>query len=200
MEWRPITKRYEETAIILDFLPAGYAEEGKPLRVQEPVAQAIGETYFTLLELLPKPGVHLHPHERVNIGKEKRDKIEHVKRRLSYNELTATAKIELPYVVEDIIKANEPRFIDFFNNSKPITTRYHQLELLPGIGKKIMWDIINERQKGPFTSFKDLHERVPNVPDPTKMLVRRVIMELERKDKYLLFVRRKPRREERTTP
>ncbi|MHA1628104.1 MAG: DUF655 domain-containing protein, partial [Candidatus Baldrarchaeia archaeon] len=71
---------------------------------------------------------------------------------------------------------------------QPITMRMHQLELLPGIGKKIMWEILEERKKKPFESFKDLTSRI-KMPDPVKAIVKRILIELEGEDKYYLFVR-----------
>ena len=40
----------EENAIILDYLPYGYPLEGKMM----PIAQAVGEKNFTLLQLIPR--------------------------------------------------------------------------------------------------------------------------------------------------
>jgi putative nucleotide binding protein len=62
------------------------------------------------------------------------------------------------------------------------------LELLPGIGKKLMWSIIDERKKGDFKSFQDIRERIPSLHDPAKVLAHRIEEEL--KDdfiKYRLF-------------
>ena len=103
--------------------------------------------------------------------------------------MSSNAKFELPYVLEEIVSENEDKFLRFFNEAGPITTRFHQLELLPGIGKKKMWKIIEERKKGPFKSFDDLSSRVPNLSDPKKMIAERIVMELQGKDKYRIFVR-----------
>lgn len=146
----------EKYAIILDYLPHGYIEEGRPFFRKRPVAQAIGKDEFTLLELIPKPGVELDIHEEVYIGPGKRDKIARVNRRLTARELTATARVELPYVVEEIVRSRENEFVEFFNKATSISTRLHQLELLPGIGKKYMWEIIKAREKEPFKSFEDI--------------------------------------------
>ena len=64
----------------------------------------------------------------------------------------------------------------------------HALELIPGIGKKYMWQIVDEREKRPFESFKDLQERV-NIPNPAKLLAKRVVEELMGESKYRLFTR-----------
>ncbi|MEM1989229.1 MAG: DUF655 domain-containing protein, partial [Candidatus Bathyarchaeia archaeon] len=79
--------------------------------------------------------------------------------------------------------------VNFFNTSKPVTPRMHSLELIPGIGKKYMWKIIEERGKKPFESFQDLQRRT-GVPNPVKLIVKRIIEELSSSDcKYRLFTR-----------
>lgn len=179
-------RRYEEMAFVLDYLPRGkvFAREF----VAEPVVQMVGEDYFTLLEATLKPGVTVNLHEYLHIGKEKRDKVNHILGRISFEELTSTAKSELPYVVEEIVKMQEQRFIQFFNAAQSVTPRMHAFELLPGIGKKYMWQIVNEREKKPFESFADLQKRT-SVPDPQKAVVRRIMEELTTTPKYRLFIR-----------
>lgn len=191
----------EEYAIILDYLPLGYVKEGMPSYKRKPVAQAIGKDEFTLLELIPRENVSLDIHEKVYIGSGKRDKIARVSRRLKYDDLTATAKVELNYVIQEIIKKKEDDFVEFFNKAGPITTRLHQLELLPGIGKKHMWDIIKARRDKPFESFEDIKKRVHMLADPKKLILKRILLELEAtgekkgKRKYILFTRPPGRRQ-----
>src|SRR3989338_9504831 len=150
----------EETAIVLDFLPNGYHYDDRPMYMKTPIAQAIGNEHFVLLELVPKKGIHLQPLEEGYIGEGKRDKIHHIVGKIAVEKLTATAKSGLEFVIRDIIKKNEKRFIDFFNKAHPLSTRMHQLELLPGLGKKHMWQIIEVREEKPFESFSDLKDRV----------------------------------------
>jgi putative nucleotide binding protein len=164
----------------------GYTDISTGRRTGKPVAQVIGEKAFTLLEVAPKEDLMLY--ERVFIGKGQRDKILMINKKIHYDDLTATAKAELPYVVEEIIKNNEERFVQFFNMAPPITNRLHSLELLPGIGKKHMWEILDERKREPFKSFDDLRHRVKGLPDPVKMIAKRVVDEIEGKDRYRLFV------------
>jgi putative nucleotide binding protein len=189
----------EDYAFILDYLPLGYVAEGSTSYKRKPVAQAIGTEEFTLLELSPKERQSLDIHEKVYIGSGKRDMISRVNGRIAYEKLTATAKIELKYVIEEIIKEKEDKFVDFFNKSGSISLRLHQIELLPGIGKKHMNDILQARKEGPFTSFKDIKERVPMMSDPVKLISKRIIMELETSDrkgkrKYVLFTRPQKRK------
>jgi putative nucleotide binding protein len=91
-------------------------------------------------------------------------------------------------VVKDIIKKNEKRFVDFFNRAQPLSTRMHQLELLPGLGKKHMWQIIEVRQEKPFESFLDIKNRVKLMPDPEKVIAKRILQELEGTEKHKIFV------------
>ena len=64
----------------------------------------------------------------------------------------------------------------------------HQLELLPGVGKKHMWQIIEARNEKEFDSFKDIKDRVKLMPDPEKVVIKRIQMELEGAEKHKLFV------------
>lgn len=174
----------DEYVIVLDFLPAGKSAD----RRAEPVAQTLGEKFFNLLELAIKEGVVLKPMDRVYIGEDKRDQVRYIRGRINYSDLTNYAKAELEQIVTDMVSKDEKRFVDFFNISGPITTRLHSLELLPGIGKKHMWDIINERKKKPFDTFTDVQQRVEMLPDPKRIVIKRILDELEGKDRYRLFV------------
>ena len=178
----------EENAIVLDFLPNGYPLDERPMYMKTPVAQAIGREHFILLELVPKKGIHLQPYEEVYIGEGKRDKIHHIVGKLPVGKLTRTAKNELDFAVKEIVKRNEMRFVDFFNKAQPLSTRMHQIELLPGVGKKHMWEIINARDEKPFESFEDIKKRVKLMPDPEKIVIRRVVQEIEGEEKHRLFV------------
>ena len=59
------------------------------------------------------------------------------------------------------------------------------LELLPGIGKKLMWAIIDERKKGKFESTAQLVSRVKGLHAPEKLLMNRVLDEL--KDEHIKY-------------
>lgn len=178
----------EEYAIILDFLKHGYPEDSKPLHKRMPIAQAIGETHFVLLELVPKPEVFLQPFERVYIGEGKRDTIHHIIGKIVPSKLTQTAQNELPFIIKDLILKNPDKFIHFFNTAGPINMRRHQLELIPGIGKKHMLQILDARRDGDFKSFDDLKTRVSLMPDPEKAIAKRILVELEGNEKYNIFV------------
>ncbi|MBW6518210.1 MAG: DUF655 domain-containing protein [ANME-2 cluster archaeon] len=180
--------RSEDWAFVLDYLPYGSSEDSRPLHQKKPLVQAVGESHFVLMELMPKEGVVPESQDKVYIGDGDRDIIDHVKRRITYNELTHGAQLELPYILEKVIAENEPKYVRFFSDAYPITNRLHMLELLPGIGKKLMWGIIDERKKGEFHSFKELTERVKGLHTPEKLIVHRIIDELKDENvKYRLF-------------
>ncbi len=180
-------KRYEEHAYVLDFLPHGRAGT-RPGYRPGAVVQVVGEDFFTLLEAIVKEGLLLKPNDRVYVGKEKRAEITYIIGRVGFEELTANAKMELPNVIEKIVLSRERWFVNFFNTAQAMTPRMHAMELIPGIGKKYMWQIINERDRKPFESLEDLQKRT-NIPDPAKLITKRVIEELGGESKYRLFTR-----------
>ncbi len=179
----------ELNCIVLDFLPSGYADR----RHTEPIAQAIGTSFFSLLELVAREGATLKQEEDVYIGEGKRDKIRFIRGQLNYNDLTNMSRNVLPEIVEKLVKQNEGKFVEFFNKGTIITPRMHQFQLLPGIGKKHLSDILDERSKKPFESFEDISSRVKLFPDPIKTIVRRILDELEGDQKYYLFALRQRR-------
>jgi putative nucleotide binding protein len=178
----------EEKAVVLDFLPNGYPFDNTPSHRKNSIVQAIGKERFLLLELVPKKEAQIQPGEEIYIGDGKREKIHHILGRLDASKMTRTAEEELKFVIEKMIKKNEERFVEFFNNARPLTTRMHQLELLPGLGKKHMWEIIEERRVEPFKSFEDVKKRVKLMPDPKKIILTRIIKEITGKEKHNLFV------------
>ncbi|MFH1751507.1 MAG: DUF655 domain-containing protein [archaeon] len=181
----------EDNALVLDYLAKGKSTGFK----SEPLAQLVGTKYFTLLEVKPKETLSLL--EKVYIGKDERDKIEFIKKRITFDELTSTASAELDKAIEKIILDDKQRFLDFYNNSRSVSVRRHQLELLPGVGKKHMLDMLKQREIKPFESFEDIEKRVKLMPNPLQAIVKRVVLELEAETdiKYYLFARppQKPR-------
>ena len=182
-------KKRETHARVLDYLPYGHPDDSRPVYQKKPLVQAIGEVKFVLMELSPKKDKIPVVYERVYIGEGEREVIDHVVKRLRYNELTPTARIELSYVLDKIVKDDEKRFILVFNEAKPITTRLHTLDLMPGIGKKLMWAILEERKKGAFSDFEDLTKRVKGLHHPEKIIAKRIEEEIiDESTKYKIFI------------
>ncbi len=190
MEQREQKTTREEHAIVLDFLPNGYPFESRQGQVSTPIVQALGKKHMVLLELVPKKESRLQPNEEVYIGEGKRDSIHHINGKLSPDKLTSTARAELEFVVTELVKKDEKRFIEFFNKAQPLSTRMHSIELIPGMGKKRMWEILEERKGKPFESFDDFKKRVKLMPDPEKAIIKRIIDEIIAPQKHYLFVER----------
>jgi putative nucleotide binding protein len=176
----------EENAIVLDYLPEGITS--LPVYKRYPVAQTVGTRYFVLLEVTPKQGIGFKAREEVYVGDGERDKVRTIKKRLRYDELTATARNELPDVVEEIVEKNEENFVNFFNNAKAISLKHHQLELLPKVGKKHLYKILEERDMEPFKSFKDIDARVKGLPNSRKLIIDRITEEIEGDVEHRIFV------------
>ncbi len=174
----------EKYAIILEYLPNGYPLERKMM----PIAQAIGKENLTLLELVPRRGVNLEIGEEVYIGEEKRDKIYYILGRLKREKLTESAKSQLQEFIKKIVEKREKEFVDFFNKATAINKRIHQIELLPGFGKKHMRDIIKQREEKEFESFEEIKQKIPNLPDPEKAVEKRIFQELVNFERYNLFI------------
>ncbi len=174
----------EEYAIILEYLPNGYPLERKMM----PIAQAIGKTNLTLLELVPRRGVSLKLGQEVYIGEGKRPEIYYIFGRLQREKLTEAAKAQLQEFIEKVVGENEKKFVEFFNKAEAINKRIHQIELVPGMGKKHMQEILKKRTEKAFESFEDLKKRVPNLPDPKKAVEKRLFKELTTLERYNLFL------------
>jgi putative nucleotide binding protein len=175
----------EDYAWVVEYLPSGRSEDMR----KEPLAQLVGHQFFTLLEASVKPQASVLVGTKIFVGKGEREQIDRIKRRITYNDLTNGAKEILSNVVKRIVDEREELFVNFLNKAGPISMRVHQMDLLPGIGKRNMEELLKEREKEPFKSFADIKERVHTVPDPAGVFVHRIISELEGKERYFLFTK-----------
>ena len=179
-------KQYEEKIVILDFLPHG---RGMGRGGNEPIIIGVGSKLFTLLEVTVSPGEQFIPLDEVMIGKERDRSIKHINRRIGSEDLTIDARDKMQEAIQQIIVMQEKRFIEFFNRAGSISIKKHSLELIPGIGQKTMWLIVQERKLTPFISFEDLEERA-GLNDIPQLIVRRIISELEGEERHFLFTRK----------
>jgi putative nucleotide binding protein len=144
--------------------------------------------------MVPQRGIKPHPQERVPITRNTQSKIDHVRRRIFYEDLVPESVAELALVVEIVVTKHEHKYVQFFNEASPITTRMHSLQLLPGIGQTLMWAILEERKREPFKNFEDIAART-KLQNPKKVITARIIDELKEDVKRWLFVR-SPKRDE----
>jgi len=177
----------EEWVWILDYLPYGRETDNRPVYQKKPLIHALGDNKLIFMELIPVEDKIPPIHVKTHIGSRDEEYVERVKSRISYDDLSNGAKSELVSVLEDYVKINEGRFIQFFNEAKPLSMRQNSLELLPGIGKKLMMDVLDEKKKRPFDDFSDLKERVHSLHNPERLLVQRIIEEMKGDQKYYLF-------------
>ncbi|MBX0285738.1 DUF655 domain-containing protein [Haloarcula salinisoli] len=172
-------------AAVLDVLPHGRSDDDRPQHQKEPLAYALGIDEFHIYELSLDEDDDIAFGDRIDLTAFGR------LTEVDFEDLPSGARQELEYAVEEIVDADEQRFVDFYNDAQPITLRLHQLNLLPGIGKKLRNTILDERKRKPFESFEDLEERVSGLHNPREVLVDRIQEELRDDDlKYRIFVRR----------
>jgi len=172
---------------ILDVLPHGHLSEDIPIHKQKPIVQLISLEDFVLYEVEMIRNSDIKVQDAGIYGDLKEsNKLGRVVKKIDHNDLTPTSKALLESVLENRINEQKEEFLYFFNNSTSITPRLHQLQLIPGIGKTIMWEIIEARNKKKFESFADLQSRT-SISDPIHLLVKLIVKELNRDVKYYLF-------------
>ena len=189
-----------DNAIVLDVLPSGApftlsqnvdsqlkrrnvrAVRGGYLTM--PLVFALSKSRLFLMVAIANPDTMFNAGDEVDLAEKKKIA---AWARINYDDLSSAAKSELEETLGNLIDGEEKRFTDFFNRASPITTRMHSLELIPGIGKKHMWEIIESRRK-PFASLSEIKERLPLIADPKRGIKERILRELRGEEKYYLFV------------
>ncbi|MFX1568759.1 MAG: DUF655 domain-containing protein [Promethearchaeota archaeon] len=179
-------KRFREV-IILDVLLHGHPEEDRPSWAKTSIAQVLTFPDFVLYEVKVNKSSNLEVQEQKTYEEFlNEDKLNEVTKKIDYKDLTSTSKaLILPILEKEVLKYEE-EFINFFNNSTSITPRMHALKLLPGIGQKHMWEILEARERQKFGAFQDIADRT-SISNPQKLIAQRIIKELERDVKYYLF-------------
>jgi len=180
-------RKYEEYAYVLDFIP--HSKSSVIKEREGPMVQAIGGEWLTLLEVLAMNKVRFEVGEKICIAREGRTKVISVLGRLEYKDLTNDAKNELPTVCEKIVRDNEKKYVAYFNELQPVTPRLHALELIPGIGKTLMRQILDEREKKLFESFDDIQKRI-GLRDPAKLIAKRLVEEISGEPRITIFVKK----------
>jgi putative nucleotide binding protein len=179
----------EDAVIVLDYLARGDSDADTQQYRRSPVAYAVRPSDFALFALALTDDAHVSIGDRLVVQGPGTEDLIADTQRVAHADLSAGAQSELEYVVEEIIEAETERFVDFYNEAQPISLRLHQLNLLPGIGKKLRNNILDERKRRPFESFENVEERVSGLHDPKGVLVDRVLEELRQTDlKYRNFV------------
>ena len=175
----------EIVGAVLDVLPHGRSDDDRPQHQKAALAFALDVQDFSIYELVLDDDSDVAFGDRVDLTEFGRIS------EVEFDDLPGGTQSEVEYAVEEIVEGNERRFVDFYNDAQPITLRLHQLNLLPGIGKKLRNSILDERKRKPFESLEELEERVSGLHKPKEILVERILEELRENDlKYRIFVRR----------
>jgi len=179
-------------AVVLDFLAHGRSDDDRPQYQKDPLAYALGVEDFRLFECTVDGDATVAIGDRLVVDPPADRSPEVVSvRAAEYGDLSGGAQSELEYVVEDVVEAQEDRFVEFYLEAQPVTLRLHQLNLLPGIGDKLQEGILDERRRGRFESFEDVEDRVAGLHDAKGVIVDRITQELTEDDlKYRVFARR----------
>jgi len=183
----------ERLAVVLDYLAHGLSSGGRPAYDSSPAGFAIDVDDFSLYQVAFDENERLTIGTRVTVEPPEARSVVERATSIDFADLSSGAGSELEYVVEDLVDEDEDRFVGFYNDAQPITLRLHQLNLLPGIGKKLRDTILDERKRKPFESFEDLEARVQGLHDPKGIIVERILDELREDDmKYVIFVGQSP--------
>ena len=90
--------------------------------------------------------------------------------------------------MEQAWNKNEMKYLGYLNNIQAVTPRLHGIEMIPGVGRKTMGQILKERDKQLFTNFNDLHLR-GRLKEPVTQIAKRIIEEISGSSKINLFVK-----------
>ena len=179
-----VRKRPLGKVFILDFYPQGKSLSRKYADDFNPLAVVISADRFQFFDIILKRGTNVSVGELMNISSSSKNVFKIKK--TSFNQLSDSAVDSLPEIVREIIKTSEQRFIRFLNYARPLTSQMHQLQLIPGIGNKRLWQILEARKKTLFESFEDVKERT-GISDPILAFTNRIINEIKNEEKYFLF-------------
>ncbi|UYP46654.1 hypothetical protein NEF87_002939 [Candidatus Lokiarchaeum ossiferum] len=176
---------------LLDILQHGGVD--KAGHSWNPICQVMEVPSFNLYEVsLNKQKIQeLKLQQKIQVTGREDSPLGRPNKKLKYDQLTHASLQTIGLVLEQYVLENEERFIKFINNVGPITIKRHYLEVLPGVGKKLMNEILENRHRKLFENFEELHTRVPGFK-PKEVFVKRIIEELEDEElKHYLFVKRR---------
>ena len=181
---------HEPSGIIIeiyeDFLPIG-VKSSDSFRKRYQVVTVVGSEKFSILRCYLKNQLNTIAMSETIDLEELKNNFQLVKK-LKPSEWSSTLKSEIEDAISHIVKNNEIKYVDFFNNAHLITTKLHQLKLLPGVGEKRLVQILKIRDQQPFISYEDIEKRL-NL-NPIELITKRILEELESEQKYILFTKK----------
>ena len=176
---------HERRGIIFEITQGYLTESHSGFKKEFPTCYVVGDENYSLLKIYLKklfiPPLIVGDHLDLDSNKEKF----YLVKRISIDQIPLGTEYTLEETLTNLVKEQEQKFVKFFNEARPITVKLHQLTLIPGIGQKRMWTILDARKVKLFDSFKDFEIRAG--VDPVPMLVKRLQQELTGNERYYLF-------------
>ncbi len=160
---------------------------GEVIRVRDGlIGDVVGEEHFKLLRVQLANDVVINGLDRVSLETGMRRKVVRILTTIKYGELLDESMEMLENAVKKIVLMREPEWVEFLNKAGLLTHKVHTLELLPGISRKKVALILEERDSRPFTSFKDFKERVG--VDPLDSISKKIVEEMRGEAKKYIFL------------
>ncbi len=164
---------------------------GEVIRVRDGlIGDVVGEEHFKLLRVQLANDVVINGLDRVSLETGLRRKVVRILTTIKYDELLDESMEMLENAVKKIVLMREPEWVEFLNKAGLLTHKVHTLELLPGISRKKVALILEERDSRPFTSFKDFKERVG--VDPLESISKKIVEEMRGEAKKYIFLGAQP--------
>lgn len=153
--------------------------------IDQPEAEAVivvvTEPSLHVIRLRPKPGTGLRSvGERIYMGidHDKREVVQDILGFARIRDLSNSASVELPVVIQQIIEDSPDVFIQqFFNRAGNLSLKMHAFELLPGVGNKKAMEMVSSRGRAGWDNFAQLNEDC-NI-NAQELLAKRFVSEIE---------------------
>jgi putative nucleotide binding protein len=183
-----VKKRGLGEAFVLDYYPQGKSLSQKNSQSFNPLIVVITSNKFQFFDVILNKGRKIEVGELIDVSQKGLERS--VMKEIGYNELSDSAVDFLPEAIKKIVKKSESRFVNFLNSAQPVTTQMHRLQLLPGIGNKRLWQILEARKKTKFLDFNDFTVRT-GISDPLGLFVNRILQEIKGTERYHIFTQKR---------
>lgn len=145
------------------------------------VLVVITEPNLHVIRLRPKSGSGLQmvgSRLYMGIDHSKRDIVQDILGFARIRDLSNSASIELPVVIQQVIEDSPEIFIQqFFNRAGNLSLKMHAFELLAGVGNKKAMDMVTRRGRAGWESFAQLDEDCGI--NSAELLAKRFVSEIE---------------------
>ncbi len=176
----------EGEGIIIDFFPQGKSLSRKREEDYNPLAVVVTTNGFRFFDVILVKNTKCSLRDTLEITFSNRKILQ--LNQIQYDQLSSSSLKIIPEIIKQVVVKTESHYVAFLNQAHPLTTRMHQLQLLPGVGQKRMWTILEARKKALFGNFEDFTKRT-GISDPSSLFSNRIIAELEEPPKYRIFTK-----------